>query len=159
MSGPVPGQSLTHAPKNNAWEKPAQFHTPEDAMNFLMNQILQPQNTKQMLGMMDAGMPIEAIARSVIFTGFSTGKWTPDTGMLIYKPFMLTLIALAHRAGINDVPITMPNMLEDSIKAKQKQYEMFSKFKGEDGTTSTPPQTVELGKQMRNGFMLPQGTS
>lgn len=115
FSAPIPGQSLTHAPKSMPYEKPPQFTTLKDAMNMLLNQLTEPQHLKQLLALMDAGMPIEAICRTLLFTGFAHGKWTPDLAMLMYKPLMLLLITMAHKAGKKDTPVVMHQSLQKYI--------------------------------------------
>lgn len=115
LSSPTNGQSWSHEPKSMPWEKPPQYTNLSDAMHMLMDQLLEPEHLKELLNLMDAGMPIENIARVIIFTGFTTGKWTPDLGILMYKPLMLSLIAIAHRAGLKDTPIAMKESMDNSM--------------------------------------------
>lgn len=124
FSGPIPGQSLTHEPRSMPYEKPPQFTKLSEAMNFLMDQLTQPVHLKKMLALMGAGMPIEAIARTILFSGFSLGKWSPDLGLLMYKPTMLSLISLAHRAGLKDTPVVMPSSLDKYIKNRTGMHAM-----------------------------------
>lgn len=131
FSVPIPGHSLTHEPKNMAWEKPPQFVQVDEAMNFLMEQILEPRYLKQLLMLMNAGMSIEAVTRTIIMTGFATGKWTPTLGMLLYKPLMLALISIAKRAGLVDVPVAHPSMLDKYNMNKFKQYQTMFPSSGE----------------------------
>lgn len=152
FSGPTPGQSLTHEPKSQPWEKPPQFTQLSDAMNFLMEQITQPIHLKQMLAIMDAGMPIEAIARTIIFSGFSLGKWNPDLGMLMYKPTMLSLIALAHRAGLKDTPVVMPSSLDKHIKNRSGMHAMAGSMNQEDKPIPIPEEDKIDNKLKASGF-------
>src|SRR5712664_3268837 len=100
FGAPIPGSSLTKEHGSMPYEKPPQFTKLPDAVNHLMDQLTEPMYMKQLLQLMDAGIAIEAIARTLLFTGFTLGKWTVDLGMLMYKPIMLALIAIAHRAGL-----------------------------------------------------------
>src|SRR3990167_4869869 len=72
---PVPGQSLTKTPGNQMWEKPPQFTNDEDATEFVYDQLMKPRAIEQMLALMDADVPIEHMARTILFAGFSEGKW------------------------------------------------------------------------------------
>lgn len=154
FGAPAPGQSLTDVPKNAAWEQPSQFTKLEDVMHYMMDQLTEPQHLKQLLQMMRAGMAIEAIARTLVFTGFASGKWGVDLGMLMYKPLMLSLIAIAHRAGITDVPVVMPKAVQDN---KNKQLENF--ITSEAFGTSTKVNQEQITPLPTNqsagmGFML-----
>jgi len=109
LSRPIPGQSFcTHAPRSTPWQKPPQFTQIDEAMNWLLDSILEPIHAKQLFDLMQGGMSIEAIARTILFTGFTMGKWTPSLMMLMTKPLILTLIVLAHKAGLKDTPVVFP---------------------------------------------------
>ena len=40
FSAPVPGMSLTTEPKGRAWEKPAKYADPEDALSFYVDSLI-----------------------------------------------------------------------------------------------------------------------
>ena len=154
MNGPVPGQSLTHSPKQMPFEQPPTFVKMEDAMGWLMDQMTGDQYMKQLLHMMDAGMPIEAITRTILFTGFATGKWTPDLAIMMYKPLMMSLIAIAHRAGITDVPLVMPAGLDQHIQNKTKMARMLQEFKGGPTKGEEPPMQPDSVENFgKGGYM------
>ncbi len=154
FGAPAPGQSLTMPPKNAPYEKPAQFTDPEKAMNYLMGQLTSQQFMPQLLQMMEAKMPIEAINRTLLFSGFATGKWSVDTAMLIYKPLMLALIAIAHRAGVKEAPIVMPKAVTQKKLNDLKAYMVSQAFGKEGGAPDTPSTPQEQSINSSNqGFM------
>lgn len=139
FSGPVPGESLTLPPKNQPWEQPPQFVRMEDAMNFLFNQLLEPKFFKQLMKMLDAGMSVEAIVRTILFGGFTMGKWTVDLAMLMYKPLMLTIITLAKSAGIKHAPIVMKESLDKFLQGRFQVDDMFDTAKIKDEVQEVEP--------------------
>lgn len=157
FSAPIPGQSLTHEPKNMPYEKPPQFVQVDEAMNFLMNQILEPHYLKQMLQLMNAGMSIEAITRTIIMTGFATGKWTPTLGMLLYKPVMLTLIAIAKKAGLDETPVAHPSMLDKYNMGKFKQHQALFPNEAQPEMILNEDIPDEIEPRKHGGFMTRQG--
>lgn len=157
FSGPIPGESLTHAPKQMPYEHPPQFTKLEDAMNFLMGQMLEPQYLKQLLALMDAGMPIEAITRTLLFSGFSMGKWTPDLGILMYKPLMLSLMAIAHKANMKHTPIVLKESLTKFQDQKLKQFQMMEEYKMKEAPASS--ETEELPEPTLNGGFMQRGAA
>lgn len=100
FDAPTPGQSLTHTPGNAAWEHPPKFTKLDDAANFIFNQLMSENTLHQLFYFLKQGISIEALARIIIFSGFSAGYWTPDLGMLLAHPVMFMLMGIAKRAGI-----------------------------------------------------------
>jgi hypothetical protein len=141
------------------WEKPPQFVQLDDAMHFLMNQLLETHYLKQLLQLMNAGMSIEAITRTVLMTGFATGKWTPNLAMLMYKPVMLALIAIAKRAGLDHVPVAHPSILNKYNMGKVKQHmTLFPDQTQPEPETPEEEQspTEEVPEVRKGGFMSRQ---
>jgi len=137
--GPIPGQSLTDTPGNSKWEKPAQYPDPRDAAEMVWKQMNKPDHTKRLVALMKMGTPIEALVRTTLMAGFSEGKWTVDTAMLIAKPVAAMMGAIAKVAKIN-VPVRMPGSENDPqlqklamLKAKKDMetpIDKKSKFMG-----------------------------
>jgi len=75
---PVPGQSLTDEPGNYPWEHPPTYVTSDGAADHLWNRMSEPEFAEQIIAMLDAGVPVEAIGRTVLFGGFLKGKFSPD---------------------------------------------------------------------------------
>ena len=78
FDAPIPGQGLTDEPGNYPWEHPPQFTDVVEASEFVWDRLHRPAFTEQVLAMLDAGIPVEALGRIIIFNGFMEGKWNPD---------------------------------------------------------------------------------
>lgn len=96
----TPGQSLTQPVGGSPWEQPAQFNTPSDALEYLFDKLTEPRAATQMIILLKKGVPVEYVAKTMIFEGFSKGKWTPDVGMLMLKLLMAMIIAIAIKKGV-----------------------------------------------------------
>lgn len=152
FSGPIPGEGMTHPPKGMPWQQPPQHTKLEDVMNHLMHQLTEPEHLKQLLGLMEGGMSIEAITRVILFTGFTSGKWTPDLALMMYKPLMLSLTAIAHRAGMKDTPMAMKESLQKSAMGKIRNRVMIKHMQGEPISKPDASPMVEP-KASAGGFM------
>ena len=98
---PTPGQGMTAAPGSRVWEQPSQFSNPKEAIAFVIGKIdSNEQGKDEMLNLMAAGSPIEAIVNTISLSGFSEGKWSPDVAELIKLPVTAYLIGLAMENGI-----------------------------------------------------------
>tara|TARA_X000001388_G_C2229167_1_gene122407 strand:- start:1001 stop:1738 length:738 start_codon:yes stop_codon:yes gene_type:complete len=100
--GPIPGQSLTNSPDNPyPWERPPEFANPKDALNDVVKKLLKPEGMKAVVKSLGKGVTVEDVTNLVVYNGFTQGKYTPDTMLLIYEPVMYTVLAIGERANIN----------------------------------------------------------
>lgn len=155
FGAPTPGQSLTTPPKNMPFEHPPQFTKLDEVMGYMMDQLTEPQHMTKLLQMIESKMPIEAITRTLLFTGFASGKWSVDLALLMYKPLMLALIAIAHRAGLKDSPVIMPKAVTKQRMSSLREYIVSKEFSKQDEPIeeliSAPEQ--EQPKPQSQGFM------
>ena len=115
FDSPVPGQSLTDTPGNYPWEHPPQFVDPEEATEYIWVTLHQKQLTEQLIGMLDAGVPVEAIGRTILFAGFMEGKFSPDLAFIITEPVMKMIAAIGVNGGVEKIVFS----LEDLTNRKQ----------------------------------------
>lgn len=115
FDAPVPGQSLTDTPGNYPWEHPPQFTDPEEVTEYLWVTMHQKQLTEQLIAMLDAGVPVEAIGRTILFAGFMEGKFSPDLAFLITEPVMKMIAAIGIQGGVEKIVFS----LEDLTNKKQ----------------------------------------
>ncbi len=90
LDAPVPGESLTATPKNYNWEHPPQFAKVPDAFDFIWHQMHQEPQLTQLISLLQTGVPVEALAKTLLFAGFSEGKWTVDGAILLAEPVFLS---------------------------------------------------------------------
>ena len=107
---PIPGQSLTDEPGNYPWEHPPQYVTTDGAADHLWNRMSEPEFAEQIIAMLDAGVPVEAIARTVLFGGFLKGKFSPDVAFIIAEPVMKMIATIGVIAGVEDIKMSMDDI-------------------------------------------------
>lgn len=101
---PIPGQSLTTDPSNPApYEKPPQFTTVHEASEHIFIKLIDETAYVRMISVLNDGVPIMDIGQTILFKGFTEGKWNPDLMMLLIEPVAYMILALAERAGIDPV--------------------------------------------------------
>ena len=88
--------------------------------------------------LIEAGVPIEAIARVITFTGFVEGEFNPDVGFLLAEPVMKMLTAIAVRAGVKNIRMS----LEDDTSANDIK-ELVNLKEAESRTMGDMPSQVE----------------
>ena len=110
FDAPVPGQSLTDTPGNYPWEHPPQFVDPEEASEYIWQMLHRKELTEQLIGLLDAGIPVEALGRPILFGGFLEGKFTPDVAFIITEPVMKMLVAIGMNAGVEKIRFSRKNI-------------------------------------------------
>ena len=115
FNAPHPGHSLTSEPQMWAWEKPAEYSNPEEAMKWVVSRIEQPEVEENFLRLMLSGVPIEAMTNTITFTGFTEGYWSPDMSEILKMPIAMHFMGLALENGI---PATIFN--KDPELAKEE---------------------------------------
>lgn len=101
FNAPIPGQSLTTSPKSMPYERPPQFTEEGPAMDWLFQRFSQEEIYVNTMRLLDAGIPIQLVAESLLTSGAASGKWNVDLALLIAEPLMTMLATMAINAGIN----------------------------------------------------------
>lgn len=120
FNAPPPGHSLTDTPGDAAWERPPVYTDPEEAMGYIVERVEKPEVEENFLRLLLAGTPIEAIANTVVFSGFQEGYWTPDISELLKPAVALHFVGLALE---NSIPATMYNVDPEVTKENNRVSE------------------------------------
>ena len=147
FDAPVPGQSMTDKPGSAAWEHPPQYTNTAEAADFVWEQLTTPEFAEQVIAMLDAGVPVEAIGRVILFGGFTEGKWTPDVAFIIAEPVMKMIVAVGVQGGVKKFKMSLGDMTNKnelkSINDLKNNSEAFKKAAA--GATETLPQPEQKG--------------
>jgi hypothetical protein len=135
FDAPVPGQSLTNEPGNYPWEHSPKNVDLEETLEMVWSRITTPEALEELVRMFDAGVPIEAVARVITFTGFTEGEFTPDLGLMMVEPLMEMLTAIAMRAGIEDVKISLTDISNKEFKKNMSELKFANQKAKEEGNT------------------------
>ena len=118
FDAPVPGQGLTDNPGNYPWEHPPLYTDTSEAADFVWDRLHRPEFAEQMIAMLDAGIPVEALGRIIIFNGFMEGKWTPDVAFIIAEPVMKMIATMGMKAGVKNIRMSMEDITnKEAIKS------------------------------------------
>lgn len=146
---PIPGQSLTDEPGNYPWEHPPQYVTTDGAADHLWNRMSEPEFAEQIIAMLDAGVPVEAIGRTVLFGGFLKGKFSPDVAFIIAEPVMKMIATIGVIAGVEDIKMSMDDItnkkeIRSAVRLNVEAEKVAKDIKGEikqKGLMSKPEET------------------
>ncbi len=134
MNGPIPGQGLTQAPGANPWHNPPQFVHLNDLLEFIWNKFNQYDTTIHIYGLLKAGCPAEAIARTVLFGCFSKGVCTPSLAILALKTTVRQIVALGTFLGLKNIKIK--NDRPEQVKQLAEIQQVIGQFGSVDEDTN-----------------------
>jgi len=127
FDAPVPGESLTSTPKNYMWEKPPHHAKNSDAFEDIWNNLHKEPMLTQVVSMLDTGVPAEALAKTILFTGFTGGKFSVDTAILIAEPVFAAIVAIGKVAGLKEINLTMDKENPMNFASQSKVLKEVSK--------------------------------
>ena len=123
FDAPIPGQSLTDTPGNAKWEHPPQFVDVEEASEYIWDRLHEEKILLQIVSFLENDIPVEAIARMVLFGGFTEGKWTPDVAILLSEIVFKQIMAIGVKAGVSKMKIFLKDQSNHTF------HKQFVKFK------------------------------
>jgi len=140
FDAPVPGQGITDKPGNYPWEHPPQYTDTMEATEFVWDKLTKPEFAEQVIGMLDAGIPVEAIGRIIVFSGFTEGKWTPDVAFIITEPIMKMIATIGIQGGVKKFRISTQDLTNNTemksiLDVKKNKADQFDALFPEDSTT------------------------
>ena len=112
---PVPGQSLTDEPGNYPWEHPPQYTDLREARDRIFDGMTKPENAKQLITMLASDVPVEAIVRTVLFAGFTEGKWTVDMATLLAPVVLIQIVSMAKAAKLEKFRMLLEEQPDDFL--------------------------------------------
>jgi len=129
FDAPTPGQSLTDTPGNASWEHPPEFTDVEEASEYLWQKLHEEKVLDQVISFLKNDVPIEAIARMMLFGGFVNGKWTPDLAILLAPITFDHIMAIGMKAEIPKMKLSIGDVSNNQF------HREFSKFKNEKNSS------------------------
>ena len=148
FDSPVAGQSLTDTPGNYPWEHEPQFVDPEEITEYLWVTMHRKEFIQELIGMLDAGVPVEAIGRTVLFGGFMEGKFSPDLAFIITEPVMKMIAAIGINGGVEKIIFSLED-LTNKKQIKEITKVKMAKEKVAEITESTQEDIKKAGLMSR----------
>jgi len=100
LDAPIPGQSLTTEPKSRPWEQPPKYTTAEEALDFYVPRLSDPEMVAPMVDVMEQGTTVVAVAEMIQSSGVMQGLHSVDVGLIIAPVIVELLITQADLAEI-----------------------------------------------------------
>ncbi len=92
VDGPVAGMGLTHELGGRPWQKPPQYNTVEESLQYYIPRFADPKVVDQLLDVMELGIPLTTIADAMQSSAVMEGIHTVDVGLLA-MPVLVEMMA------------------------------------------------------------------
>ena len=146
FDAPIPGQSLTSEPKNRPWRNPPQLDTVEDAMEYYLPRLSDPDFAPQLLDVVERGIPLTSLAETIVTGGAMEGIHSIDVGMLVapilveFMKGMAEIADIKYTLGDTDSDDKKPDdlMLEYAMRELKKSKNVIEDIAEEEQIEETP---------------------
>ena len=101
MDGPIPGQSLTREPKNAVMERPPEIADPNEAVEYYLEKIADPETLDNILHTLEVGMPVKILVEAMLTTGVAGGIHSIDVSLAIADVVQEYVTSTAIEAGVD----------------------------------------------------------
>jgi len=108
LRAPIPGQSLTGEPRGYAWERPSEYSTPEEALQFYLPRITAKETLEDIMLALDNGFPLASLVKGIYMNGVMEGKHSIDIGLLIAPVLHEIILSAAKTYGVavKELPVS-----------------------------------------------------
>ena len=120
----VPGESLTKTPGNAAWENPPQYVNVDEAAEYVWEKLHEEKFLDQVVSFLSNDVPIEAVARMILFGGFVEGKWTADVAILLSEIIFKQIMAIGMNAGVKNMKMFLKDTSNNQFHKEFVQFKM-----------------------------------
>ena len=159
IDAPIAGQSLTAELGNRPWQKPPQYNTVEEALDYYIPRLTDVEMQDDLMNVIELGIPLTTIADTLQSGGAMDGKHTIDVGLLIIPVLIETLAYLAEE---QEVEYTMGTEMDTSDTPSSAAVALaIKKIKeksGEPEDAEEPEPEVEVELEEPSGGLMSRRT-
>ena len=153
FDAPIPGESLTREPGSSPWERPPQYTDLNEAAEDLFDKILQ--NSAEIILSLEAGASAEDLAKTMLFGGFSKGKFTPDLALLLAPIAVAMIGAVGHKMGARGMKLRSPNRKrEQNLKTLHKLASSRTSMMQPMEMVDIAPEELDIASEIKMGGFL-----
>ena len=151
----LPGQSLTSDPEQpSPWEKPATFSNPREALDSIVEELLQPEAMKNIVGALVKGAAVADLSLAVLYAKFTQGDINPDTLLLLVEPVMYIMMSVGEEANIK-YNIEGNDLYEFDEDSQEEETRKLNEFKNSFTNIKKDTVAKELAPSKINSGAVP----
>jgi len=116
-----------------------------------------PEAVEEMIYLLESGMPVEGIARTIVFAGFMEGEFTPDLGFTLSEAIMEMITAIGMRAGIKNLKMSLEDTGNKEFKTNMLRLKQARETKEMENMNLDKP-AIEAKPKAKGLLAKPEET-
>ena len=153
--GAIPGQSLTREPGSTEYERPPEFNTEEEVLDYYMDWLNEDGNLDGVFTLMQKPVPVSNIMNMMVRSRVMKGIHSVDMGVVIKPAVHEYITTIAESEGIDYVD-TPQDQLEERKNTMDERSKVVTLASGRD--FSGPQKSEEMpAPQAPKGLMAKRG--
>ena len=156
-----PGQSLTAEPMNAPYENPPEMVTPEDAMEYHLDRLTEPDRMESVLDAMELGLDVVTLTEGILRGAVMDGQHSVDISLIIAPVIHEFIKASADKAGIDyEEGLPDDSKEQDSVKYQintRKAAKILASFEDDGVVEDMSEEPVEQDEVMPMVDKAPKG--
>jgi len=152
FNAPIPGESLTGAPKNFPWERPPEMDDPEDVIQMYLTKLTEPERMSGIMDGLEIGMTVKQVVEGVLRVGVANGIHSIDVSLLAAPVLHDYIASFADELGVeyDDGFVDKKKKEKDEenrtyIKTKVRLEKAMQRFKGSEASPETVQEYKDAG--------------
>jgi len=151
FSAPIPGMSLTTEPKARAWESPAKYADPEEALNYYVNKMGSPEILNRMADILETKFPAADLVDSLILGGILKGIHSIDVGIIISPALLIFVVGMGNMMEVDVVTgMEEPDAPDEGMLRMAAEQEVEEDIEGQKELAEIVDQAIQ---EMQSGIM------
>ena len=155
--GALGGESWQFERRTTAWDRPAQFAEVDEGLMALFKRFRDPRVTKQMLNLMEAGMPIDLLVEGIVMQAVMKGTIQGTAAINVVGPLIAIMWRMAETAGIkpqtSDDKVDMVDFDPVDMLAAEKRIQNNQMNKAIGANEKSTKELTAPNLMDREGFM------
>jgi hypothetical protein len=100
FNAPIPGESLTKAPKQYPWERPPEKSDPEEVLQAYVRKLNEPDRMEGIMDALEVGLPLKDLVEGLLRTGVSNGIHSVDVSLIVAPVIHEYIKSFADELGV-----------------------------------------------------------
>jgi hypothetical protein len=100
FNAPIPGESLTRAPKNAPYERPPQFTDPRDALKYHLRKLDNPEVLDAAFTFLETGVDLKTLTEGITRGAVANGIHSIDVSLMVQPAIHEFIRVMASKAGV-----------------------------------------------------------
>jgi len=150
LDAPVAGMSLTHELGARPWQRPPQYTTIDEVIDYYVTRMASEDFEKSLLNVMEMDVPLTVIASTMQLSGVMEGKHSADTGVLA-TPILIEMMMLIgdkndvkYDSGLENETKDKPNKTTIARALNELKKEMDNEEEQEDILPEEQREEIEI---------------